>query len=245
MKEGVDIMNDYYIYKHTSPSNKAYIGITMQKPENRWRNGNGYKSNPYFYNAIQKYGWDNFEHEILFANLTKEEAEQKEIELIQEYKTNQKAYGYNIDNGGNSNGKHSNETRKKIKENHFDISGENHPMYGKHHSDEAKQKMSQSKIGKKHPIDEKTRIKISNALKGREIKKEWIEKMADGHKKSVLQYSINGKFIRKWNSIKDIELELGIAHQSIVACCKGRIKTSHGYIWKYEFENKGADLIVR
>lgn len=244
MKDG------YCVYKHTSPSNKVYIGITSQKPEYRWRNGNGYKYHLYFYNAIQKYGWDNFKHEVLFEGLTKEEAEQKEIELIKKYKSNLKEYGYNIDNGGNSNGKHSNVTRKKIKENHFDISGENHPMYGKHHSEETKQKISKSRIGQKHLTSKETRIKISNALKGREMKKEWIEKMAEGHKKSVLQYSLDNTFIKKWNSIKDIEMELGISHQCIIACCKGRSKTSHNYIWKYEYElenNNGSvgDLIVR
>ena len=230
--------SNYYVYKHTSPSEKIYIGITSQTPENRWRNGNGYKKHSHFYNAIQKYGWDNFKHEILFANLTKEEAEQKEIELIKMYKSNCKTHGYNIDNGGNSNGKHSDETRKKIKENHFDISGVNHPMFSKFHSEETKQKISKSKTGKG------TRIKISNALKGRKMEKEWIEKMAEGHKKSILQYSLNNEFIRKWNSIKDIEVELGIAHQSIVACCKGRIKTSHNYIWKYDLENNDKNTEV-
>ena len=218
------MINNYCVYKHTSPSNKVYIGITSQKPEYRWRNGNGYKSHLYFYNAILKYGWNNFKHEILFDNLTKEEAEQKEIELIALYKSNQQKYGYNIANGGNSNGKHSDETRRKIKENHFDISGKNHPMYGKHCNDEVKQKISKSMTGRKHTVSPETCIKISNALKGREMKKEWIEKMAEGHKKSVLQYSLDNQLIKRWDSIKDIEIELGISHQCVVACCKGRQK---------------------
>lgn len=50
---------------HISPSNKRYIGITSQKPEIRWANGKGYSYNKHFYRAIQKYGWDNFEHRIL------------------------------------------------------------------------------------------------------------------------------------------------------------------------------------
>ena len=46
----------------------------MQVPEKRWGiNGNNYKSSPHFYAAIQKYGWDNFEHNILFENLNYEE----------------------------------------------------------------------------------------------------------------------------------------------------------------------------
>ena len=47
-------------------------------------NGNNYKSSPYFYSAIQKYGWNSFDHDILFTNLTREEACLKEQELIQE-----------------------------------------------------------------------------------------------------------------------------------------------------------------
>ena len=81
----------YIVYMHTCPNGKKYIGITSQSPERRWQKGKGYAygSNPYFYNAIEKYGWDNIEHTILFRNLTKEEAEQKEIELIKEHKTSQ------------------------------------------------------------------------------------------------------------------------------------------------------------
>lgn len=59
-------MDNYIVYRHTSPSGKVYIGITSRQPEQRWLNGNGYKDSPKFYNAIKKYGWDNFNHEILF-----------------------------------------------------------------------------------------------------------------------------------------------------------------------------------
>lgn len=90
----------YIVYEHVSPSNKRYIGITCQIPEQRWQNGNGYKQSTAFYNAIQKYGWENFQHNILFENLTAEEAVKKERELIQKYKTTDKNYGYNILSGG-------------------------------------------------------------------------------------------------------------------------------------------------
>ena len=66
----------YIVYQHKNKiNNKVYIGITSQIPERRWgSNGCNYKSSPHFYSAIQKYGWDNFEHNILFTNLTKEKA---------------------------------------------------------------------------------------------------------------------------------------------------------------------------
>jgi group I intron endonuclease len=143
-------MADYSIYKHTLPkeisgknNDMFYIGITMQDVKKRWANGHGYKSTPRFYNAIQKYGWNNFSHEILFEDLTKEEAERREIELIAYYKSNQRDFGYNISNGGECIGKHSEETKQKMKENHADFSGENHPLYGKHHSNETKLTLSQ------------------------------------------------------------------------------------------------------
>ena len=66
---------NYKVYKHTNKTNnKVYIGITQQKLEKRWQNGYGYKEQIYFYNAIKKYGWDNFNHELLFDNLTEEQA---------------------------------------------------------------------------------------------------------------------------------------------------------------------------
>lgn len=61
-------MDDYYVYTvymHVSPSGKRYIGITSQKVEKRWANGKGYKTQQYFYRAIKKYGWNNFQHIIV------------------------------------------------------------------------------------------------------------------------------------------------------------------------------------
>ncbi len=105
---------NYTVYKHIFPNNKIYIGITKQKLERRWSKGKGYKLCPLMNKAIEKYGWNNIKHEILFTGLSKEQAEQKEIQLIKEYKCNNRKYGYNIENGGNCCGTHSEETKKKI-----------------------------------------------------------------------------------------------------------------------------------
>ena len=93
----------YIIYKHTNlKNNKIYIGQTCQKPQDRWgKEGAGYKGQM-FYSAIQKYGWNNFSHEILYTNLSLEEANHKEAELIQKYQTTNSQYGYNIEKGGNN-----------------------------------------------------------------------------------------------------------------------------------------------
>ena len=106
---------NWVVYAHKNKINKKiYIGITGQKPERRWRNGQGYKTSTYFYNAIQKYGWNNFEHIILQFNLTQQEAEEKEKYYIQKYNTLNDTYGYNIKKGGKLNQGLSKQGRKKI-----------------------------------------------------------------------------------------------------------------------------------
>ncbi len=88
------------VYKHTFPNGKVYIGITGKKPEQRWAKGKGYGKNTYIRSAIEKYGWENVEHEILFDDLTEEEAKVKEIELIKQYDSNFPDHGYNLTCGG-------------------------------------------------------------------------------------------------------------------------------------------------
>jgi transcriptional regulator with XRE-family HTH domain len=95
----------FCVYEHLFPNGKRYIGITSKKPNARWENGRGYSESHQnvMYKAIQKYGWDNIQHNILFENLTFEEAKQKEIELIKQYHTyvhDENSMGYNMTLGG-------------------------------------------------------------------------------------------------------------------------------------------------
>lgn len=106
---------NYIVYKHTSPSNKVYIGITKQTLKARWKNGKGYKNNEHFTYAIKKYGEENFKHEILFDNLTLEEAKIKEIETIALYDSTNKNKGYNKTIGGDPCNKGLTEKQKKQK----------------------------------------------------------------------------------------------------------------------------------
>ena len=94
-------MNDYTVYAHIVPNGKLYIGITHLKPEYRYgKNGNGYCGCTLFWRAIQKYGWDNIKHIIIFENLSKEIACLFEQFLINKYHTNDANYGYNNSLGG-------------------------------------------------------------------------------------------------------------------------------------------------
>ena len=107
----------YTVYCHINKTNgKMYVGITSKKnPQERWRHGNGYADTPHFGAAIQKYGWNNFNHEIIASNLTEDEACNMERFLIKELNLLDDKYGYNISEGGNKGCR---------------FKGERAPMYG-------------------------------------------------------------------------------------------------------------------
>lgn len=166
-------MENYKVYKHTFPNNKVYIGITKNNVSRRWINGNGYNSQ-YVYRAIKKYGWENIKHEVLFENLTKEEAEQKEINLIAHYKSNQTQHGYNISGGGNHAGIMAETTKEKLRQiNKGKILSENTKEKIREArsrqiiSEETKQKLRAKNLGKKLSEEHKKKISFSNTGKKR------------------------------------------------------------------------------
>lgn len=146
----------YFIYIHTCPNGKKYIGVTTHKPEYRWNNGKGYKRNEHFYQAIQKYGWDNIDHKV-FETVSESTMFFWEKILIHYYKSNDKRYGYNNSyggEGGNIGYKMTSEQRKKCGR-----------KKGYKVSDETREKISNAKLG--HITTEDTKRKISESSKGR------------------------------------------------------------------------------
>lgn len=108
-------MNDYSVYMHLNRANgKRYVGISKD-PIRRWANGRGYYRNKHFSDAIIKYGWDNFDHLILYSGLTKDEACEIEQRLISKYNTQDKRYGYNLTSGGDYF-QHSEESKQLMSE---------------------------------------------------------------------------------------------------------------------------------
>ena len=214
-------MKEFIVYMHENKINhKKYIGITCQKPSQRWRGGKGYKIG-LFKKAIDKYGWDNFNHVILFEHLSKEEACKKEMELIDKYNAMNTNYGYNLCEGGNLTlgYHHTEESKKKMSEKRKGMyAGEKNPMYnkcgvlapayGKHLTEEHKRKISEAKKGKAnyHTIT--------------------LYKRVD-------QFDLNGNFIKSWESISKAEKELNLKGTHISRVCRGKGKTTGGYVFKY------------
>lgn len=254
----------YYVYKHIFPNKKIYIGITYQQPEKRWNYGHGY-DNTVVGNAIKKYGWKNVKHEILFENLTKEEAEQKEIELIALYKSNQGEYGYNIANGGNHYGKFSEEAKQKISEAN---KGEKNGMYGKPawnkgkpNSLETRKKISAANKGKTLSQEHKNKIIKANKerfLKGFSYKgiarehiietaKKNIKKAQEKLRKPILKYSLNGDFIEEYISITEACKKNNVDIANVSAVCLGhnQQKTCGGFIWKYKDDSKKIEPTIK
>ena len=146
----------WLVYKHTSPSGKVYIGITHLTPAQRWIRGNGYKKSPIFFNAILKYGWDNIEHKVLIDNLTKEQANEVEQQLIKYYKGIGKSY--NITNGGEGTVgyKHTDSYKE----------GMRLLQLGKPKSKESIDKRKETFSKFPYKCSEETKRKISSAMKG-------------------------------------------------------------------------------
>ena len=225
----------YKVYVHINKINgKLYIGQTSEdNPENRYKNGKNYMRCPCFYNAILKYGWDNFEHVVLVVDLTKELANIVEIELIKKYKTINNKYGYNLQLGG-SGGKHNETTRLKMSINHADVSGENNPMYHKNHSFETKIKMSENRpsyVGENNPNYGKKCSKLAK------------EKSSDVNSKPVLQMDDNEKLIKRWNSASEAGRELKISIGNISRVCVNLRGTAGGFRWKFENETRDENEI--
>lgn len=243
-------MKKYYVYVHTFPNNKKYVGITSQQPTKRWSNGKGYKSNKYMTNAIIKYGWENVKHEIFFNNLTKKEAEQREIELIERFNLNDKKYGYNILKGGDvSNGftdevlKKKSAIQKKLWEN---LEYKEHMKMihkGKKVSDETKEKMSKSNRRywlKKHlpfeikqKISEKKKGSIpwNKGTKGITKPNQTSFKKGEIHSITKKVKCIETKII--YDTINSASRKMNVNATCIINVCKGKQQTAGGLHWKY------------
>lgn len=207
-------------------------------------NMNGYDENTPIHRAMRKYGIDNFEIVILKQDLSdQEELNYWESFYIKEYNTlYRNGMGYNVSSGGSYGNPYAGKTeeemkkiskkksesrkgikfteehKKHISENSYmkNIPSEQHPFYGKHHSEEANEKNKQAHIGKHHTEETKEQIKKT---------------CTDKFGVKILQYDKQGNLIKTWNSVKEASRETGIDQSSIRKCLSKERKSSGGYVW--------------
>jgi group I intron endonuclease len=230
----------YTVYMHTTPNGKVYVGITSRDLNKRWKCGSGYKGQA-FYNAILKYGWENIRHDVLAENLSLDEANQMEIDLIKQHKSNDKRYGYNIASGGEGSPgfKQTDEAKEKISK----------ALKGVHKSEEHREKLRIANIGKHHT--EETRLKLSESHKGKKLNQNQLETLMRYNRNKVLSAETRAKISQNskskkrvvcvetgqvFNAVKDASSWLGMSHNAVSNAVCGYTEGAGGYHWKYYCE---------
>ena len=202
----------YTVYQHKNLRNgKSYIGMTSLEPKKRWKSGNGYKNQPKMWSDIQNSDWNtDWEHNIIGKFEDKQEALNVEEMFI--WLFNSTNDGYNISSYGNSHYERTEEHKRKISE----------ANTGKHFSEEHKKKISESKT-RKH-LSEEHKKRVSASMTGNH----------NSPTKPVLQFSKTRELIAEYPSTREAERYTGCNQGSICKCCKGRLKTCGGFIWRYK-----------
>ena len=229
------------IYKLTSPSGKSYIGqsIDIDNRFCKYKNKKC-KEQRALYNAICKYGFENFDIDIIYSSKyfdkCKNILNKLEFGYIRKLNT-MHPNGYNLKDGGNSNGRLSDETKRRIGIGNL---GKKHP-----HSIESKLKISKALTGTNRPQCVKDKISKSNSGKirsndfknflktvniGRTQSKDTISKRILKINKPILMYSSDGVFIREFSSIKEASIKCGFNRTGISKCLNGIQKTSKSFI---------------
>ena len=218
-----------YIYKYTSPSGKSYIGQTTYSIKERaGHNGKSYKRCPEFYRAIQKYGYDNFDLEIL-AEVSKEQLDEAEIKYIQLFNTLFPC-GYNLTAGGQTFYKAKEE--RKI----YQYSVEDGSLI--------KEWYSLKEVISFYNKDA-AMTALQNCLEGRTYT-QWgycwsylkmnkfpiNERIVNPQEKEVKMYSFNGELLQTFPSISEASRQTGCERSAIKRCCRGELQSHGGYIWK-------------
>lgn len=236
-------MGEYtgYIYSITNEINgKTYIGKTNDLVR-RWKEHCYGKGNTAILNnAFKKYGVEHFIFDIV-AQIPFDDVDemntvlsQLEMYYIALYKTFGK--GYNATGGGDGICfyKHSNKTKEKLsqlqKEKWKDPELRQimaTAALGYHHTEDAKNRISQALLHRDHAIYEK----MAEKLRGKVRDHEMIMKAAEKRRKPVLQYDLEGNFIAEYPGIRFID---GFEGKNISACCHGKLRSTQGYIWRFK-----------
>lgn len=223
------------IYKYTNLiNNKVYIGQTdrpaQRKAEHIYSSKNRYK-NSAFHSAIKKYGIENFSYEVI-ENIVSDSNEylinklnEREKFWIKEYKSQDREFGYNITEGGDKRGKRC----KKIYM--YDKQGNIIKIFNSYHDVVNEYHCYSSTVY--HALKTEDSLFLNKYV----LKFENVDFAFNSGKKSkhiYLQYDLNDNLLKKWNSVCDIEKELGFCPSMIIKCClyPQKHKVHKGYKWK-------------
>lgn len=206
-------MKNYIIYLHRNKINgKCYVGQTCQKPETRWGlNGNGYKQQEYFYRAIQKYGWDSFEHIILEENILENDVNEREC-YWGEYYNSLIPNGYNLALGNSGKRLNSEQISKNYSE----------ATKLKWQNKEYREKVSTGRKEMWKNASEECKEKMLSNL-------DRSGKGAKSKRKQVL--CIETGII--YESLREAERQTGISHTNISMVCNGKLKTAGKFHWQF------------
>ena len=211
-------------------SGKQYVGVTMQKIEERIRQHCKPSSNcAKLRNAIQKYGVDAFDIEW-FEWCDEWDLAYIETLLIEELDT-LSPKGFNLKKGGGNYGSLSEETKKKQSDANR---GEKNPMFGNGHliSGEKNGMFGNGHLisGEKHGMFGKGHL-ISGEKNG------MFGKTGEKHhaSKKVYQYDLDGNYIRSFGSYREAGRSINKHHSYISACAHGDKKPDCNFRWSTEF----------
>lgn len=229
-------MNNYVVYKHTSPEGKVYIGSTCQAPTRRWHGGSAYKGFARFHADIEKYGWSAFQHDILAEGLTREEACQMEVELIAQHQSTDPAKGYNTSLGGDKTTlgyRYSAESRARISQ---ALKGK---RKGIPHTEEHRKRISEALRGRKDTpaqLDAKRKAMGDrfSTTEARAKQKANTPKDEKHHKATAVLCVDTGEL---YPTIKAAALAGGVHRSDVSACCRGLQQTAGGKRWCYAKED--------
>jgi group I intron endonuclease len=144
----------------------------------------------------------------------------------------------------NLHSKHTESTKTLLKQIN---QGQNNPFYGKHHSEEVKEEQSLRVSGANHPMfgkkhDEETIKKIKEKRNQVVIQEKMNQISKELNSKSVLQFTLDGDFLKEYSSIKEASIETGLSESIIGKCCRGVIKNPRKFFFKFKDSNS---LILR
>lgn len=237
MKENI---NHWIIYMYTFPNGKRYIGKTKRTlSERQGYNFTRYDSCTVLWNAIQKYGIENIQQEVLFENdMTDEYASRLEQICILLFKANcnkfsNPKFGYNLTDGGDGLiGWHPDEERLKVLRAQMYEFAEKRK--GTHPSEETRKKLSNAKKGKKRgPMLESTKQKISKSNSRENMSEETRIRRSKSKKKQVVitHRETEEKII--FNSCEEASEYFHVSCATISRWCKNLRNPSVNYNFDY------------